>query len=398
MWLITEVSCPYVYRRSALDRCKQLIRTLVHDACTGEQAPPHDSEYALMTQRQKGVVFRILNEVWDKATRLRADAMNRACRYYYPLIAEQSVLYIGQHFARLPGDQMVSKLDIERVLGKSCEHLIACIRAPGSNTAASKAEAFSVLRGFFNTFFVHGMLKLIREAFPESEERRFLDKRAAPLDCKGVDTLHRAIHHASICLSALSKGRSLVKKFSEQDRQTHVTGSDLPLSCCLEPPLMHTNFLRDTGFQTMRKCLGTEVATESAFVEFVMHHLVFKTFNKGNVLVEKARKKLVRIAGRERAAMLVNLVCEDEARSELALRASNTICVMWAAWTAVAAMPFGWIYPFNTPGCDTRKYDWETSNVIKNQVGPSRCPIMPIYAISTIIILALGTRHILHCA
>ena len=344
---------PFVSRRSALDRCKQLIRTLVHDACTGEQAPPRDSEYALMTQSQKGIVFRVINEVWDKATRLRADVMNRVCRYYHPLIAEQSIVYVAQQLARRPVDQLVSKLDIERVLGKSCGILMACIRASDNGNADSRVEAFSVLRGFFNMFFVHGMLKLIHEARPESEVRRFLDQRVAPLDCKGVDTLHRAIYHASICLSALSKGRSLVKKFFEQDCQIHVTGSDHPLSCCLEPPLMHTNFLRDTGFQTMRKCLTTEVATESAFVEFVMHHLVFKTFNKGKALVEAARKKLFRIAGKERAAMLVNLVCEDEACSELALRASNTICVMWAAWTGIAVMPFGWIHPFNKPGCDT---------------------------------------------
>ena len=65
----------------------------------------------------------------------------------------------------------------------------------------------------------------------------------------------------------LSRGRELIKGFAKMDAES-LFSSDCSgnvndtLSCCLEPPLMHTNFLRDMPFKQMRKCIPLEIGTE----------------------------------------------------------------------------------------------------------------------------------------
>lgn len=132
---------------------------------------------------------------------------------------------------------------------------------------------------------------------------------------KGIDSLHRGICQAAISMVLLSKGREMIHNFAASDAAQCVAtaGDRAPMECCLEPPVMHTNFLRDVPFKIIRKCMPLEVATECAFADYVMHLLVFRTFNKGHKLVDAARKKLLHIAGNERAVMLLDLVkaCED---------------------------------------------------------------------------------------
>ena len=105
------------------------------------------------------------NQVWERMARLKADVLNRICRYYHPIIAEQGVLYASQQLRLLPPDQRISKDVVERIVGMSCSTLLQRIRSPDTPTA-EKAEGFSILRGFSNTFYTHGLYKLLFAASP----------------------------------------------------------------------------------------------------------------------------------------------------------------------------------------------------------------------------------------
>lgn len=92
--------------------------------------------------------------------------------------------------------------------------------------------------------------------------RKFLCEKALPLDDQGVERVHSALKNAAICMAALSKGRELIKGFARMDVEQNVHACDRTLECCLEPPLMHTNFLRDTPFKQMCKCIPLQIGTE----------------------------------------------------------------------------------------------------------------------------------------
>ena len=247
---------------------------------------------------------------------MQVDVINRVCRYYHPLIMEQSVIYIAQQLRLRPVHERATASDVERVFLASAGPLFECLRSPSSDVH-EKVEGFAMLRGFHNIFYTHGLFKLVAEACSDTETRQFLTTKIAPLDSKGVDSLHKAIRNASMGMVVLSKGRELIKKWAALDVDTCCDGSPsdtATMECCLEPPVMQTDFLRDIPFKIMRKCLPLEIATESAFVEYIMHLIVLQTFNKGQMLVDAARKKLMHVAGPIRTMMLLNLVrsCEDE--------------------------------------------------------------------------------------
>lgn len=109
-----------------------------------------------------------------------------------------------------------------------------------------------------------------------------------------------------------------------------------------------------------------------AFVECVMHTLVLRTFGKGHLLVDAAEIKLIRIAGRSRGEILLNLLRKKDGEGcgndVMVKQASNTICMLWAAWAGVCNLPFDWVHPYNIPSPDTLRYEWEISNVVRNRV------------------------------
>ena len=49
-----------------------------------------------------------------------------------------------------------------------------------------------------------------------------------------------------------------------------------------------------------------------AFVEYALHLMVFRTFNKGQALVDEARKKLMRVSGMHKGLMLEALLTNED--------------------------------------------------------------------------------------
>ena len=49
-----------------------------------------------------------------------------------------------------------------------------------------------------------------------------------------------------------------------------------------------------------------------AFVEYALHLMVFRTFNKGQALVDEARKKLMRVSGMHKGLMLEELLTNED--------------------------------------------------------------------------------------
>lgn len=196
--------------------------------------------------------------------KLQVDVVNRICRYYRPIIAEQGVIYISQQLRIRPADERATVCDVERVLAASVAPLLACLRS--SANANDKVEGFSMFKGFRNIFYVHGLFRLVAEARPGTETATFLTTKLASLDSRGIPSMHKAILYASISMVALHKGMELIKQWASQDAISCCRKGENSSSGTSASEYIQTDvqipFLRDVPFNIMCQCVPLEVGTE----------------------------------------------------------------------------------------------------------------------------------------
>lgn len=275
-WFRTYMVALGRVRRHGLSKCKKFIRAQKVIVTSSQQKMKealleHEARGPVhLTRESMDAVYSIIREVWLKVVRLGVDLLNRMCRYYHPIISEQSVVYISQCISQRAPEHRCSKQDVHTILETCVPELLRTLSCksddPGNTNVNEKLEALSLFRGFNSIFFTQGMFHLIRDS-DKPEVHALLCNKVAPYDHKGIDTIHKALKYGGHTMAVLHRGRELIHQFSESDIRAWCAqaGSDStrPLSCCLEPALADSNiYLKDIPFLVMRKCIPLEVATE----------------------------------------------------------------------------------------------------------------------------------------